>query len=158
MSDEGKDQAPGHDETTGLDDNPGQRPEQSDAALSGFTEAQLAELQGMFTSQGQPRMRGRLRGWMQRSRERAASFVHDATPPDEETEFDEDTFTGWLAARTAKHRGVAAVLALVSIIVIGGLWVMILGGDLALNLVGVVLVVLLGAWLVLGLLFRRRRK
>lgn len=154
----GKDQATGHDITTGPDEDPGQDPKQSEGATSGFTEAQLAELQELFTELAPSRRTGRLRGWFRRNSTRARIFVQEAAPPDEETEFDENTVTGWLAGRASKNRGVTAVLALVAILIIGGFWIMILAGGLSLPLVAVILVLLLSAALGLGLLFRRSRR
>lgn len=127
-------------------------------APSGFTQEQLAELQELLTGLAPSSRTGRLRGWFRRNRARARTFVQDAAPRDEETEFDETTLTGWLAGRASKNRGLTAVLAIVAVLVIGGFWIMILAGGMSLPLVAVILVLLLGVALGLGLLVRRRRQ
>lgn len=159
------DQGAGREQTTELGGSPGDDKGVGDSAASGFTKEQLAQLEDMFGSQ-EPSGFG---GWLDRRRDRRqerralraaamAAFVRKASPPDEEMDFDQETFTGWLAVRAAKHRGVTAVAAVVAILVLGGLWVMILGGGLALPVAAMIAVALLGAGLVLGLLFRRRRR
>ncbi|GAB2714091.1 hypothetical protein ACX801_18015 [Arthrobacter bambusae] len=127
-------------------------------AGSGFTEAQLAEIQGMFASAGRPGLRGRVRGWWRRNRARARDFIQAATPPDSEADFDEDTFTGWLAVRASKHRGITAVLVVLAVLVLGGLWVMVLGGGLPLAIAALVAVIVLALPVAAGVVFRRRHR
>lgn len=144
---------------------PESRPEKDPAAGdpegtagSGFTEAQLAELRGMFSSQGQSGLRSWVRGWWQKNRARARGFLDSATPPDEETDFDEGTFTGWLAARAARHRGVTAVLAVLAVLALGGLWVAVLGGGIPLPVTVLIAVIVLAVPVSVGAVFGRRRR
>ena len=125
-------------------------------AASEFTAEQLAQLQDLIASQGRPQSKGWLRGWLARGLDRGRSFVHAATPPDEETDFDQETVTGRLASRASKHRGLAALAAVMAVLVIGGFWSMILGGGLPLPVVAGIVVAVLVSGLVFGLVLRRR--
>lgn len=126
--------------------------------VSGFSEEQLAQLQELIAAQDQPPAKGWLRSWLRRNLTRGRSFVHAATPADEDTDFDQETFTGRLAARASKHRGLAALAAVMAILLLGGFWGMILGGGLPLPVVAAIVVAVLCAGLVFGLVLRRRNQ
>lgn len=124
-----------------------ERPEVS--AASGFTDEQLAQLHGMFEAMAPSGRFTRLRGWFRRYRSQAQTFIQDAAPRDEDSDFDQGTFTGRLAAKASKHRGLAALAAVTAIVLIGGLWGVILGGGVALPLAAVIVAAVLGTGLVL---------
>ncbi|WP_422759317.1 hypothetical protein [Paenarthrobacter sp. C1] len=130
-----------------------ERPEES--AVSGFTEEQISQLHGMFAAVAPSGRFARLRGWARRYREQAQTFIRNAAPRDEDTDFDQETFTGRLAAKASKHRSLSAFAAVTSILVIGGLWSMILGGGLPVPLAAAIVVAVLGTGLVFILALRR---